>query len=61
MKPGVSLHVTGDLPIRFVTSCRAWNVSSDVEGVLMISTSFIAGGQSTSDGKTPMPRTWDGY
>lgn len=42
INPGVSLQVTGDLPIRLVTSCRAWKVSSDVLGVLMISTNFIA-------------------
>lgn len=42
MNPGVSLHVTGALPIFNVTSRRALYVSSDVCGVRMISTSFIA-------------------
>lgn len=42
MNPGVSLQLTGDLPMFFVTWCSASNVSSDVEGVLMISTNFIA-------------------
>jgi hypothetical protein len=42
MNPGVSLHVTGALPILRVTSRRASYVESDVFDVRMISTSFIA-------------------